>query len=630
MPKVPTYDQFTVQPSDAAQPRFSAPDMPLVAGKEALAISDGMIKAGTALTAVAEKAAQEADQVRVIDATNDAVKAQLHLTYDKNDGFLNLKGKTALERPDGKPLDIEYTERLQSQLEAIENKLGNDRQKALFKQAAGSITRQFMGSINSHVAQEYKDYTVGTLNGSIDVATQKMTLNFGDPKIVAEQQRLIGAAVEERDKSLPPEQRQANLVKALSPGNTAIVSAAIDAGNVEYAKEFLKQNAQYITPENRLVLAKAVEMGAFDERVQKFADDIWDESNGDLQVALKLVRERHSGKDETRTIEEIKTRYTESKVVDSKKLQTETDRLLNLSKGDVPTALKMAREEFDSEFEDALVKSIRDRDVEATAVRQREQKQAREEAFGFFNQKGFGSIPKAVLARMDPEDVDRMRQLQESRNYSRTLQGEANERRRQQKLYKEAAPEFLTLYSDIDKLEQMTPAEILLLEPKFGEQHVRTLLDRNQTLQNAEGRRTAKIDDDQFKSIANEYGLNPYNSRPSVKQKETLGLVQSRVDLMLEQAAKQKRQPLTKDEKAKIMRDAMKETVEIDGMIWNDTKPALTVTPDEEARVIIPAADRTGIVAALKERYRKNPVPENEPTEANIRSLYLLGKGVRK
>lgn len=627
MPKVPSYDQFTVQPSDAAMPRVTAPDMPVLAGKEAMAIGDGMIKAGTALSAMAEKAAQEADQIRVIDATNAAVKAQLALTYDKDNGFLNLKGEAALKRPDGKPIDVEFTEKLENQFAVIEEGLNNDRQKKLFRQASAGLARQFMGNVNQHMAAEYKEYQVGVLNGSIDVATQKMALDWGKPEVVAEQQRLIAAAAAERDKNLSPEQREANLIKALSPGNSAVVSSAVDAGNTTYAKEYLKQNAAYITPENRLVLSRAVELGDFETRTQTYAEQYIGEAKGDFKLAIDLARKNLSGKDEDRAVERIQARSNEAKQVDAKKVQTEAERII-AANPTVEAQLAAARKELDGELENSVIQKISAMDAEKTVIRERGQKKAREEAFSFFSKSGFSSIPASVLSRMDPEDVDKMRQLQESRNYTRTLQGEANERRRQQNLYKSAAPEFLSLYSDLNKLEKMTPEQIILLEPKFGEQHVRTLLDRNKVLQNEEGKRTAKMDDDQFNAIALKYEMNPF--KPSKKQKEVLALVHSRVDMELEAAAKRKRQPLSKEEKEKIMIDALKTEVEIDGLIWNDTKPVIMLTPEEAAKVVIPAAERKEAVEALRSRYKRNPIPENEPTEENIRGLFLEGKGYRK
>ena len=627
VPKVPTYDQFTVQPSDAALPRFSAPDMPIVAGKEATALGEGMMKLGNAASHYAEKIQAEANQLRVIDATNEAVKAQLALTYDKDNGFLNFKGKAALERPDNKPLDVEFTEKFENQLAIIEEKLGNDQQKKMFRQASAGLTRQFMGSVNSHVAAEYKDYQVGVQNGVIDVATQKMTLNWGDPKMVAEQQNLIKAAQAERDKNLPPEQREANLVKALSPGNTAVISAAVDAGNTTYAKEYLTQNAQYITPENRLVLARAVETGDFEARTQKFAEDIYTEAKGDKTKALQLARERYSGKDEDRTVERLKVRFAEDKEVDPTKVQTESERILAASKGDVKAALALARNELEGELENSVVQKITQMDTERVALKERGQREAKEAGFAAYNKTGsFSKIPATVLAAMDPTDVANLKQFAENRAYTQTLRGEAAERRKQAALYRSAAPEFLTLYSDIEKLEKMSPTDIILLEPRLGPQHTESLLKRREQIENREGRLTAKMDDDQFKALATEYGFNAF--KPTTKQKEVLGLLQSRVDMMLEDAAKKKRQPLSKEEKAAIMKDAMKQEVEIDGFFFNSTKPALTLTPAEEAKVIVPAGERKIIVETLRELYNTNKSAEYAPTEENIRKLYI--RGLRK
>ena len=626
MPRVPTYDQFSVLPSDAAQPRFSAPDMPLVAGKESQAIGEGMMKAGSAIDSIVEKAQQEADQLRIIDATNDAVKAQIGLTYDKDNGFLNFKGKAALERPDNKPLDVEYTEKFANQLEVIESKLGNDRQKAMFRQASAGLTRQLIGSVNQHVSAEYKEYQVATLNGSIDTATQKMTLNFGDPAVVAEQQKLITAAVNARDKSIPDEQRQANLVKALSPGNSAVISTAIDAGNTTYAKEFLLQNAQFITPENRLVLSRAVEMGNFEERTQKQAEEIYLEAKGDKIEALRIARERLSGKDEDRAVERLKVRFAEDKEIDPKQVQTESERILAASKGDVKVALSMAREQLNGALEDTVIAKIDQMDSQNTALRERKQKASKESGWAAYNQTGsFSKIPKTILATMDPTDVAQLREHAENRIYSQTIRGQAAEERKERDLYRKAAPDYLALSSDPDKLEKMSPTDIIALAPKFGQQHTEALLKRREQLENREGKLTAKMDNDQFNAIANEYGMNPYAKSKSKSEKEVLGLVKSRVDAMLEDAVKRKRSPLTKDEKSTIMRDAMKQEVEIDGLIWNDTKPALMVRPDEAEKVVVPSSERKQILEALQKSYKNKKSPEYEPTEANIRRLYLKG-----
>lgn len=626
MPRVPTYDQFTVAPSEAAAPRFSAPDMPIVAGKEALAIGEGMMKAGTALSAMAEKAQLEADQLRVIDSTNEAVKAQMALTYDKTNGFLNLKGKQALERPDGKPLDIEYTEKFENQLAIIEEKLGNDQQKKLFRQSTASLTKQFIGSVNNHVAAEYKDYQTATFNGTIDVSTQKMALNFGDPTIIAEQQKLITSAVAARDKNLPEEQRAANLVKALSPGNTAVVSSAIEAGNHAYAKEFLLQNSAFITPENRLHLAKAVELGGFEERTQGYAEKFLSEAKGDFKTAIELARTKLSGKDEDRTVERLKVRADEAKQVDPKQVQAESERILAASKGDVKAALTLAREQLDGTLEDTVVSKITQMDAQNTAVREREQRAAKESGWDAYNKSGsFSKVPKTILAAMDPTDVASLKEHAENRIYSQTVRGAAAEERRERELYKKAAPEYLALVSDPDKLSSMSPTDIIALQPKLGTQHTQALLNKREQLENREGKLTAKMDNDQFNAIANEYGLDPFAKNKSKSQKEVLGMVKSRVDMLLEQAAKNKRSPLTKDEKADIMRNGMKQEVEIDGLIWNETKPALTLTPKEMEKVIVPSGDRTAIIEALKQAYKKNRDPQYEPTEANIRRMYVKG-----
>src|SRR5690242_12862049 len=63
-------------------------------------------------------AQNQVNQTRVNDANNQAVEAKLHLTYDKENGYINLQGKSALDRPDGKPLDVEYGDKFKERIDS--------------------------------------------------------------------------------------------------------------------------------------------------------------------------------------------------------------------------------------------------------------------------------------------------------------------------------------------------------------------------------------------------------------------------------------------------------------------------------------------------------------------------------
>lgn len=308
MPRVPTYDNFQVLPSTLPQVRVQAQDMPDVAGEQARQAGRAMVTAGSELNRIALDAAREANQVRVNDAMNKAVQAKLRLTYDPDGGFVHLKGDAALTRPDGKPLDVEYGDKFKMQLDAIEQGLGNDAQRLAFRQQAGQLATQFQGSLTSHVAKEFGDYQVGVQQGTISTAQQQMALAWGDADALAQSQGAIKAAVAEqgRIRGWSGQQTQAAMVEALSPGHVAVVASAIDAGKLDYAREYMKQANAELTPQARLQLTKTLDAGDFETRTQGYAEQYIAQAGGDAGKALALAREKLTGKEEDAVVTRIK------------------------------------------------------------------------------------------------------------------------------------------------------------------------------------------------------------------------------------------------------------------------------------------------------------------------------------
>lgn len=308
MPRVPTYDNFTVAPSTQPQVYARVPNAPDVAGQQAQQMGQGLMSAGSAVGRIALDMQQQANQVRVNDAMNKAVQAKLRLTYDQNEGFVHLKGDSALTRPDGKLLDDEYVGKLSKNLEEIEVGLGNDAQRLAFRQQANQMVEQFRGSLTSHVAKEFFDHQISSQEGTIKTAHDQMALGWGDAGVVKQSVDAIKGAVVElgRLRGLSSRQVEANLVEALSPGHTTVIASAIDGGKLDYAREYFKQVGAELTPQARLQITKALDAGDFEARTQDAADRIYAKHEGDVAAALVEVRATMSGKDEDAVVTRIK------------------------------------------------------------------------------------------------------------------------------------------------------------------------------------------------------------------------------------------------------------------------------------------------------------------------------------
>lgn len=369
MPVVPVYNNAQVQeqnlPGVQVRPagaRFDAAgsmELAALPGRQLQQFGDAVTRAGGAMASIANDELQRANQIRVNDAMNQAAKIRLDLTYAPGSGFTHLRGENALKRPGDAPLDVEYTDKLTTQLAEIEKGLGNDEQRVLFRTQASQLVTQFQGNLTQHIAREYTDYEVSVQDGTIAVGREQMALSWSDPAALKQAQSAIKAAVYAKGEllGLSAKQIEANTVEALSPAHAAVVTSAIDSGNVGYAKEYLKQVNAELTPAARLEMQRLVETGDFEQRTQYAAGDLFAKHGGDIAAALAEAREKFSGKEE-----------------------------------------------------DSIVTRLKTLDSEREALHTRRQRDASSEAWRIYSETGsIASIPATVLGTMDGKDLQVLR-----------------------------------------------------------------------------------------------------------------------------------------------------------------------------------------------------------------------------
>lgn len=330
MPRVPTYDNFQVDPTNLPNAqvrpvgaRFDAPfteGMATAPGRQLQQFGQAMTQAGAGINKVVLDEFEQANQTRVNDAVSQAAKVRLELTFNPTEGFTNLKGENALKRPGDKSLDQEYGEKFQARVDAIAKGLGNDQQRLRFKQQVDQIGLQFQASLNQHIAKEFNTYQDSVDDGTIRTGQEQMALAWGDPAAIRQATDAVRAAVVNKATryGLSGKAAEAALTEALSPGHAAVISAAVDAGNVDYARQYLKDNTAELSPQARLQMTKAVDTGAFEQRTQDAAGELWTKFNGDIKAALGAAREKFSGKDEDAIVTRLKTLDAEKQAVDNR------------------------------------------------------------------------------------------------------------------------------------------------------------------------------------------------------------------------------------------------------------------------------------------------------------------------
>lgn len=243
MPTVPRIDAPQVGATPGPAIRFDAPHAQSYAPRQAAQMGQAVEEASGAAARIAADAQAQANELRVIDALNRVKEAQLHLTYDKEAGYSNLKGINALERPDGKPLNAEYGDLLQKRIGEVGAALGNDAQKAAFERQASDVLTGFVGKLKAHESQELKTYALSTSEGVQATARRDIALNWNNPEAVDKAVARIGAETYRQAQLLgkSAEWQEAAVRKMTSDGHKTAMLAALEQNDPAYAADYLKK-----------------------------------------------------------------------------------------------------------------------------------------------------------------------------------------------------------------------------------------------------------------------------------------------------------------------------------------------------------------------------------------------------
>jgi len=262
---------------------------------------------------VAIEIRDEANKTRVDEAWNKAVQANTDLKTEA----LQLRGKNALERPDGQDLPTEYTNKLQESLDLIEVGLGNEVQRRAFKTASNDLKRRMYADMAGHALAESKQYRLDTWTDTNDIAIKQSNLLWGDEQFLAESRKTITDTVCELAKFYGwDDKTKANkMADALSNMHDGVIRGMVDGERMDLAKAYYDENVATMTIDARARAMRLIETGDFERKTQEGAEAVMALSNGNIEEALKLAREKYSGKEEDAIVTRLWARQREQETV---------------------------------------------------------------------------------------------------------------------------------------------------------------------------------------------------------------------------------------------------------------------------------------------------------------------------
>lgn len=247
MARVPTYESFKVAPSALSGGQFQpvrSSSFQDASGQQMQQLGQQMQQVGGMAANLSVELAREANQTRVNDALNQIKERSLFLTYDQESGYQNIKGFNALERPDGKDLASEYGDSLQQYINQVSGKLGNDIQRELFNEHAGRLRTDFVGSVQRHSANEYRNYEASVADGTISNALNAIPLEWRDSEKVEQNINLMNQALYKKAQitGMSAEQFEYESKRLQSQAHKMAIGQALDEGDSLSAWNYFDKN----------------------------------------------------------------------------------------------------------------------------------------------------------------------------------------------------------------------------------------------------------------------------------------------------------------------------------------------------------------------------------------------------
>lgn len=271
MPRVPTYDQFQATPTVQPNATVSAPSMPDVAGAQAQQMGQGMMQAGGAAGRIVADMQNEANQLRVIDATASAREKLYDLMYKPQTGLLQQKGWNALQRESGKDLATEYSDAFKEQTASISDSLGNDEQRRMFSQQMLQLQTQLHGTATQHMGTEYRTYQGGVMDAEIKSQANALALigstdpgqvnpDTGRSRVEESAESIYTAArAKARLAGLPQALADTQALDAVSGAHKMAVDGLIEAGKWEQASAYREKYAKQLNAHDLLDVAQKID-----------------------------------------------------------------------------------------------------------------------------------------------------------------------------------------------------------------------------------------------------------------------------------------------------------------------------------------------------------------------------------
>jgi len=498
-----------------------------------------------------------ADNLRTEDAFNQTLAEAQKIKLEASQQLgANVQPK------DGKSFQDAYLKKFDDLIPKVEGGLTNSRQKAILQRKVATLRQSFGADLDAHAAKETKAYYVGINTSTATIEAENAKANLNNLAELTRGQMRVNGAVADNAKLLgwSPEETQIERQKAMDTFHGGVIGAAIDAGNLGYAKTYLENHTNDMSAD-QIKKAHKILTGAS-----------VDSASVDLARSA-LDAARSAGLDRTKGYELIDKQAGNNKDLRDKALS-----------------------EFDHSFGvyKEQKKALVDQD-EASIYRMT------------MDRKAPATIFKAIRALPNMDDTDKAK-LTES--VTKMYKGDAEDRTAAREAKKEAREAALLRYQlNPNAVWKMTPDQLINKLPELGSEGVSKLVTMKQSMEKR-GPESFQVDADTFNDLATKAGFRPRSQGDAPKLLDAKAKIEAQI--AQEQGANKQHpnQELAPERKKEIARYWLSDVITrgkgfLGGDIVKKSK-RFQVENASDIVAAIPPAHMGGIVSYLEEQSRRS------------------------
>lgn len=266
--RVPTSNEFSVGVANAPSANFAAPNLPDV-GIEVTRAGNQAFSAGQEVVNAQMKMLAEMNELATDNALAQVKAFEQDLRVNPNNGYENLRGENALNRPNGQSLVDEYDGYLMEHANAIKDTLKNDVQKALFTQRLDGIRQTLRNKTGEHLLAEGRKWKDTSLNTQIELAANSFSLSTTDEERDAAIDRAISAAKGLQDLyGWDSETMQKKVMDASDKAISQVIDDKIDKGDYAEARRLAIQYGAFAHGETVVKARQKIEQAYQDQIIE--------------------------------------------------------------------------------------------------------------------------------------------------------------------------------------------------------------------------------------------------------------------------------------------------------------------------------------------------------------------------